>query len=922
MAITLEADLRGCVQRGEALLVVGAGVSAASTTQPVATWQGLLLHGIDRAAELGRLSGEPVGFRDLAESSELADLLRVADEVTMALGGRAGGEYGRWLRETVGSLEPEEDDLLSAIAESQIPLATTNYDGLLEGATGLEATTWQQPGFYQRVIRGHERAVLHLHGYWRAPESVVLGSASYGDVVSDPFASVALQAVAFMKSLVFVGFGGGLEDPNFHGLRVWMREVLSGSEFRHFRLVRSSERDAALALHHPDERIVPVVYGDNYNDLPVFLRSLGRAPVVAITVPASMLHDAIAAERALTCSRIAQRFSALGLSDALVDEFADDPSIGPPPPGAGGTGVRLIVGEAGSGKSIAADRLYLEQLARFESGADLRVPVYLRARDVAPGELGMRVFASPFGSVGDHGAFVIIDGADEPGPSTPQGLLEDAEELLAASSSSAVTVFSREFASSQDDSEVPWETQMMTYLSDEQVAHLRSRLGATEGDPWPWSGRWDREAHLPVFVLIVTQYVRGASADLSKDEAIAFVRDAVVNEAIEGSEVDSTFFDELAAQWIHSSGEVTVRDVAATHDLRSAVSRCRVLAVDARGYLSFRVPEVAWSLAARYLERDVDRFAAFVEDPIVRHRWMPAVEVAVRSGDVDVGNELLHMLVIHAPGLVPRLIPGMSTEDSNRSGDPEREVQCVERAMESWLRGIGPLKDLTVPHLGDTYPEYRAQAGPGGVSSGWRGLPVMARVHHRNRPWMGRHWEWSVTSGDLSSRLSEVLRYGLPPLTDVGRHEAEFELATRITRAPKVASMARTIEFVELEAALGGDFQNVAVMQQELIDASRTVARLLIERLEERGETVIEPPWAPGDDLESLHWVWDGWTIEELLVRGRQVSRAALDIYRAIVDRWFPAFRERVAARQALACSIGRVRRLRRAASADDLLDV
>ncbi len=375
MAGTIEADLRGCVQNGEALLVIGAGVSAASTSQPVATWRGLLLHGISRAAELGRLSGEPTVFRNLVQSSELADLLRVADEVTTGLGGRAGGEYGRWLRETVGRLEPEQEDLLSAIAESQTPLATTNYDGLLEGATGLEAATWKQPGLYQRVIRGHERAILHLHGFWRAPESVVLGSASYGNVVSDPFASTALQAVAFTKSLVFVGFGGGLDDPNFHGLRVWMREVLSRSEFRHFRLVRSDERDDALALHHPDERIVPVVYGDDYRHLATFLRSLGHASVVPISIPTPRVHHTIVAERALTRSRIVQRFSALGLDNAVADEFAGDPSIGAPPPGAGGNGGRLIVGEAGSGKSLAADRLYLEQLTRFESGVDPRVPV-------------------------------------------------------------------------------------------------------------------------------------------------------------------------------------------------------------------------------------------------------------------------------------------------------------------------------------------------------------------------------------------------------------------------------------------------------------------------------------------------------------------------------------------------------------------
>jgi hypothetical protein len=888
---TLHEDLRGCIQSGEALFVIGAGVSAASTTQPVATWRGLLRHGVDRALELGRLDGEPSEIRSLVDSFDLDDLLRVADAVTLALGGRTGGEYSRWLRDTVGSLRPEDDTLLSVIAGSQIPLATTNYDALLEGATGLEATTWQQPSVFQRVIRGDERAVLHLHGFWRNPESVVLGSASYGDVVSDPFASSALRAVALMRNLVFVGFGAGFEDPNFNGLRLWMREVLAGSEYRHFRLVRSGDLDDALALHSVEERIVPIVFGDNHEDLPEFLRSLGRAPIVAAVVAQPPVQEAVAAERSLTRSRIVQRFLTLGLAVTLAEEFADDPSIGPPPDDVGGAGVRLIVGEAGSGKSTSADRLYMHQIALFESGNDRRVPVYLRGRDVAPGELTTRVGdGTQLGIVESDGVYVIIDGADEPGPSTTRGLLEDSVELCQAWPSSSVTIFSREYETAdQGESEVPWETRWMSRLSDDQIAHLRSRLGATQDDPWPWRGRWDREASLPVFVIIVTQYMRHSPADLSKQDAIALVRDEIVNEAVAQSDVDPSFFEQLAADWIRSSGEVTVRDVAPTYELKSAVSRCRVLAVDARGYLSFRIPEVAWSLAAQYLERDVDRFDEIIEDPIARHQWMPAVDVVLAAGDVDAGNELMHKLVRHAPGLALPRVPGLQMVEGDLETDFLAEAQRIERAMKSWVNGIGPLKGLAVPHVGDQYPEFRAIADMSGVSAAWRGLS-RARVHHINRPYLGRHWEWAASSGDLTARLSEVLRFGLPPTTTIARNEAEYVLATRVTSAPRVPSRARRIDLGELEAAASGDLPNVALMRPEMVSAARAVARTLVARLQERSEASIEPPWPPGDDPSRMGWVWDGWSIDGLLERGGQVSRAALDIYREIVDRWFPNF--------------------------------
>ena len=42
------------------------------------------------------------------------------------------------------------------------------------------------------MLRGDEKAVLHLHGYWDEPESVVLGIRSYEAVLGDA-AAVTLE---------------------------------------------------------------------------------------------------------------------------------------------------------------------------------------------------------------------------------------------------------------------------------------------------------------------------------------------------------------------------------------------------------------------------------------------------------------------------------------------------------------------------------------------------------------------------------------------------------------------------------------------------------------------------------------------------------------------------------------------------------
>ena len=286
-------DLRHAIRIGEAVIVAGAGISIAATSgAPTASWIGLLEHGIARCEEVG--SDVPGGWgdvmRDLLKLGDIDSMLSAAENVTSKLGGPSGGEYERWLRESVGALETVDNAVLEAVVALNVPLATTNYDGLLEDATGLSPATWRSSKV-QRVIRGAERRIIHLHGHWEEPESVVLGIRSYATVLGDARAQAMQQALAVTKTLVFVGFGAGLGDPNFGAFRKWMAGSLRSSEYRQFRLVSESDVQRIKAEHSPNERVMIVSYGD---ELSSFLRALRphqptRAPSVQHDVAPSSL---------------------------------------------------------------------------------------------------------------------------------------------------------------------------------------------------------------------------------------------------------------------------------------------------------------------------------------------------------------------------------------------------------------------------------------------------------------------------------------------------------------------------------------------------------------------------------------------------------------------------------------------------------
>lgn len=283
----LEQDLREQIRRGKALIIAGAGVSIGATRgAAAASWPGLLESGVARCEEL--VNGLPPGWADCRRaevaSPGLGAMISAAEQVTRELGGPRSGEYSRWLRETVGSFVAEDTATLEALRDlafvHQLPIATTNYDGLLEKTTGHRAITWLEPAKVQRVLRGDDDGILHLHGFWDEPESVVLGLRSYDALLGSVPAQTLQQVLALTHSFVFVGCGAGLQDPNFSALLDWLRQHFGSSEYRHFRLCLAREEEELGALHAGD-RVYPVPFGDHHDDLPGFLRGLMPHPMVS-----------------------------------------------------------------------------------------------------------------------------------------------------------------------------------------------------------------------------------------------------------------------------------------------------------------------------------------------------------------------------------------------------------------------------------------------------------------------------------------------------------------------------------------------------------------------------------------------------------------------------------------------------------------
>jgi hypothetical protein len=368
-------------------IIVGTGVTAAATAgSPLANWTGLIDNGINLIESSGR---RPTDWTDRARadltSGYAEDLIIAAEKVTGALGGVDNPTYRTWLRDTAGSLkivDPAVPDALARLGNAGALISTTNYDDILTEATGWHPVTWRDSPAVTSVARGEEVGIIHLHGHWRDPASVVFGSTTYAQVMGDEPAMQFLRTTVYAKTVVFVGVGAGAGDPNFTALRRWMRRVTAGAPQEHYHLAVAAE---VPNLHYEaDERITPISYGPSYNDLAGFLDQLASAggasrglralivPGAPDQAPRTQREEAVVLplRRNPPSQDQLDRFAELATRLATVRELAEHPDE------------QVAVRDAGTGIRLAQYRAFVSRFtAELDEVAGAYTAMALADRD-------------------------------------------------------------------------------------------------------------------------------------------------------------------------------------------------------------------------------------------------------------------------------------------------------------------------------------------------------------------------------------------------------------------------------------------------------------------------------------------------------------------------------------------------------------
>lgn len=274
--ITKYSDFLSAIKTDSLVYLLGAGMSAALTGKSYSWWQ-WITDGIHYMADTESASKLE---KSLEADDSTTNMIDIVGKVINAT--KADGTYTSWMQEAFEKNSIVNTALAETIRKFTITqdiLATTNYDLLLEHATGMRPLSYSEPNTAFQMLDQHVSThVLHIHGIYDSAsgrDNIVASEEQYNAVIENQGAQF-IQGILGTRTLIFAGCGQTTEDANISRFIKFANEQLKMDRTYYF-LYNSRKPITNLPPN-----IVPIPYGDDYADLPEFLEDIAQIRIRSV----------------------------------------------------------------------------------------------------------------------------------------------------------------------------------------------------------------------------------------------------------------------------------------------------------------------------------------------------------------------------------------------------------------------------------------------------------------------------------------------------------------------------------------------------------------------------------------------------------------------------------------------------------------
>lgn len=656
-------------------------------------------------------------------------------------------------------------------------------------------------------------------------------------------------------------------------------------------------------------------------------KALTDEMVRGVRDPAPLNHDLyLKLEQRGSIAETKRLWTTLGVRDDIAQNLADDQSIGHKlDPLA--TGVLQVVAAQGSGKTLAAHRLYQHAIEkRLESHFE-PLPVFLNARHIQ-GELkdDIEKAVGEQGSVYTQRILVIIDGLDETGRHEANQILGKVESYTNANQNVAAVVMSRLLPGLKSlDGAIA-----LPGCSDEEFLSIASRVAGRSVHIGEVPYRV-AETRIPLFAVIIGAHFRDSRNPMgtSLSQMISQLVQRILEESDDYPEEKAEPLKKLAIACTNSGENVNKAEIDPKSSVHAHLAGSR-LVVEENDKIDFVLAIFREWFAARAL---VERTILPSDVDLTSDRWVIPLAIAINSENASLSSEIMEVISTKDPG-----IAGLVLDEVKHSWSMEYPPEHppdgtaiemghqIRQAMSNWKEGLGPL----MTPVGPTSPDgdistLSVEKGERMVTTRWyRGEEQMDSVveippgwdpysYHEFMDWYPwrstviehtRVWPWTITQETLSSSLSELLKtYTFALDSTIGIREFAAEFAETIptylfsaSRAPKVHELSNRINEWITEPGRGPK-DSIGFGQHSYTVKELELIRATLPGLPRSDDDTISDLW-PGKDKPwpagrgGVLW-HELYTDVQLLDRTNAIFDGALRIYNNIVERWFPTFNRR-----------------------------
>ena len=471
-------------------------------------------------------------------------------------------------------------------------------------------------------------------------------------------------------------------------------------------------------------------------------------------------------------SRCKQMWRTLNISDNIATELSKDLSVGDVL-GSPCSGLYIVYGDQGSGKTLAAERLFQRWIKQSLYDSSLPFPLFIKSMDLnEPLNEYFSRMTQGYSSPAIQGAAIIIDGIDEIGLTRANLLLEQSRVFVDANPKAIIIITSRQLPGLKINNIKQIDIPTM---DDEQVTDLISKIAervVNRAGMYTWSESIRDAVRYPLFAIMMGVELRDDSKFIATRPSQLV--NLLAQRAARDAEEKDWLLQKLASEVVKAGTRVS----------KSAISKKRLdqgilinsrLVNEQEGKVDFTLSIFREFYAARAIIEETVSIDSIIP---ASDRWLIPLAIVMEE-DKEIGNELINKIVLSDPGFASLLLKGLvnrwseNKTDASSLGTTEEVGQKIWDAMDTWRRSLGELFSIIGPvspkgctaTLGIHISDYEV------VTSWYQDTDTMPSVVELKLEMLDmgfssqnissiadpKYWPWVKTKDYLASRLTKMI---------------------------------------------------------------------------------------------------------------------------------------------------------------------